>query len=51
MRDLTIVVTEQVVSFMMDVCDRVMVMDRGRLVHEATRANLDANKVKQLLAV
>jgi len=51
MRDLTIVVTEQVVSFMMDVCDRVMVMDRGRLVHEATRANLDADKVKQLLAV
>jgi urea transport system ATP-binding protein len=51
MRDLTIVVTEQVVSFMMDVCDRVMVMDRGRLVHEATRANLDADKVKKLLAV
>ncbi len=51
MRDLTIVVTEQVVSFMMDVCDRVMVMDRGRLVHEATRANLDELKVKQMLAV
>jgi urea transport system ATP-binding protein len=51
MRDLTIVVTEQVVSFMMDVCDRVMVMDRGRLVHEATRAKLDADKVKRLLAI
>jgi len=51
MRDLTIVVTEQVVSFMMDVCDRVLVMDRGRLVHEATRENLDADKVKRLLAV
>jgi urea transport system ATP-binding protein len=51
MRDLTIVVTEQVVSFMMDVCDRVLVIDRGRLVHEATRENLDADKVKRLLAV
>ena len=51
MRDLTIVVTEQVVSFMMEVCDRVLVIDRGRLVHEASRENLDADKVKRLLAV
>lgn len=51
MRELTIVVSEQVVSFMMDVCDRVLVMDRGRFVHEADRENLDAEKVKRLLAV
>ena len=51
MRDLTIVVSEQVVSFMMDVCDRVLVIDRGRLVHEAGRENLDADRVKRLLAV
>jgi urea transport system ATP-binding protein len=51
MRDLTIVVSEQVVSFMMDVCDRVLVIDRGRLIHEAGRENLDADKVKRLLAV
>jgi urea transport system ATP-binding protein len=51
MRDLTIVVSEQVVSFMMDVCDRVLVMDRGRFIHEDTRANIDAEKVKRLLAV
>ena len=51
MRDLTIVVSEQVVSFMMDVCDRVLVIDRGRFVHEDNRADLDAEKVKLLLAV
>jgi len=51
LRDLTIVVSEQVVSFMMEVCDRVLVIDRGRLVHEANRENLDADKVKRLLAV
>ena len=51
MRDLTIVVSEQVVSFMMDVCDRVLVMDRGRFIHEDTRENVDADKVKRLLAV
>ena len=51
MRDLTIIVSEQVVSFMMDVCDRVLVIDRGRFVHEDNRADLDAEKVKMLLAV
>jgi urea transport system ATP-binding protein len=51
MRKLAIIVSEQVVSFMMDVCDRVLVIERGQFVHEAERANLDANKVKQILAV
>ena len=51
MRKIAIIVSEQVVSFMMDVCDRVLVIDRGQFVHEAERANLDAGKVKQILAV
>ncbi|MBL9166143.1 MAG: urea ABC transporter ATP-binding subunit UrtE [Verrucomicrobiales bacterium] len=51
MRGLAIVVTEQVVSFMMDVCDRVLVMERGRFIHEELRKDVDANKVKALLAV
>jgi urea transport system ATP-binding protein len=51
LRKLAIVVTEQVVSFMMDVCDRALVIERGRFVHEAPRQNLDAEKVKALLSV
>jgi len=51
MRDLTMVVSEQVVSFMLDVCDRVLVLDRGRFVHEDARENIDTAKVKRLLAV
>lgn len=51
MRNLTIIVSEQVVSFMMDVCDRALVIDRGRFVHESDRENMDADKVKRLLAV
>ena len=51
LRNLSIIVTEQVVSFMMDVCDRALVIERGRFIHEADRASLDADKVKQLLAV
>ncbi|HVY69352.1 MAG TPA: urea ABC transporter ATP-binding subunit UrtE [Verrucomicrobiae bacterium] len=51
MRKIAIIVSEQVVSFMMEVCDRAFVIERGRFVHEASRANLDANKVKSLLSV
>lgn len=51
MRNLAIVVTEQVVSFMMDVCDRVLVIERGRFIHEESRATINPEKVKALLAV
>ncbi len=51
MRQLAIIVSEQVVSFMMEVCDRAFVIDRGRFIHEAARAQLDADKVKSLLSV
>ncbi len=51
MRKLAIIVSEQVVSFMMEVCDRALVIERGRFIHEAPRENLDADKVKALLAV
>ena len=51
MRDLTIIVTEQVLSFVLDACDRLMVIERGRIIHEDLRERVDANRVKQLLAV
>ncbi len=51
LRRLTIIVTEQVLSFVLEACDRLMVIERGRMVHEATREHVDAARVKQLLAV
>ncbi len=51
MRKLAVVVSEQVVSFMMDVCDRAIVIERGRFVHEDPRSSLDADKFKALLSV
>lgn len=51
MRDITIIVTEQVLSFVLDACDRLMVIERGRIIHEDLRERVDANRVKQLLAV
>jgi urea transport system ATP-binding protein len=51
LRNIAIVVTEQVVSFMMDVCDRALVMERGRFIHEAPRESLNPDKIKTLLSV
>lgn len=51
MKNLTIVVSEQVLSFVLDTCDRVMVIDKGRLVREDDRASVDADKIKAMLAV
>jgi urea transport system ATP-binding protein len=51
MRDITIIVTEQVLSFVLDACDRLMVIERGRIIHEDLRERVDATRVKQLLAV
>ncbi|MCC6233910.1 MAG: urea ABC transporter ATP-binding subunit UrtE [Verrucomicrobiales bacterium] len=50
-RKIAVIVSEQVVSFMMDLCDRALVIERGRFVHEAPREHLDADKVKSLLSV
>ena len=51
MREITIIVSEQVLSFTMEVADRIIVIDKGRFIHEDTRDNVDAAKVKSYLFV
>ncbi len=51
MREITIIVSEQVLSFAMDVADRLFVIEGGRLVHESSRANTDTAHIKQFLSV
>ncbi|WP_430433387.1 urea ABC transporter ATP-binding subunit UrtE [Methyloversatilis sp.] len=51
LRQITIVVSEQVLSFAMDVADRLFVIEGGRLVHESTRAETDTAHIKQFLSV
>jgi len=51
MRDITIIVSEQVLSFTLDVADRLLVIERGRFVHEDLRANVDAKKISEYLSV
>jgi urea transport system ATP-binding protein len=51
LRGITIVVSEQVLSFAMDVADRLFVIEGGRLVHETSRADTDVTRIKQYLSV
>jgi urea transport system ATP-binding protein len=51
LRKITIVVSEQVLSFALEVADRLFVIEGGRLVHESSRESIDANRIKQYLSV
>lgn len=51
MREITIIVSEQVLSFAMEVADRLFVIEGGHLVHESTRADTDTARIKQFLSV
>ena len=51
LREITIIVSEQVLSFAMDVADRLFVIEGGRLVHETSRADTDVAHIKQYLSV
>ena len=51
LRGLTIVVSEQVLSFALDVADRLLVIDRGQIVDEMTRDQADAAVLGRYLSV
>ena len=50
-RGLSIVVSEQVLSFALDIADRVLVLENGEIVHEEPRENIDEAKVAAFLSV
>ncbi|MCY4333612.1 MAG: urea ABC transporter ATP-binding subunit UrtE [Litoreibacter sp.] len=50
-KGLSIVVSEQVLSFALDVADRVMVIENGRFVHDSPRDSVDEAKVTKFLSV
>jgi len=50
-RGLSILVSEQVLSFALDVADRVLVLENGQIVHEDPRENVDAEKISRYLSV
>jgi len=51
LRDLTIVVSEQVLSFTLDIADRFLVIEKGRFVVEETRDRVDEATISRYLSV
>lgn len=50
-RGLSIIVSEQVLKFALDIADRILVIEKGEIVHEELRASVDEAKVASYLAV
>ena len=50
-RDICIIVCEQVLSFVLDIADRILVMEGGRIVHTETRENVDEAAIARFLSV
>ena len=50
-RGLSILVSEQVLSFVMDASDRIMVIENGRIVHEDNRDDVNEDTIVKYLSV
>jgi urea transport system ATP-binding protein len=50
-RNITIIVSEQVLSFTMEVLDRLLVIEGGRFTADEPRSKVDVTEVRRLLAV
>ena len=51
MRKISIVVSEQVLSFALNVADRMLVIDKGQIVHEAVGEQIDKAHISSYLSV
>lgn len=51
LRDLAIIVSEQVLSFTLQIADRLIVIDKGRFVHEDLREHVDEQTISKYLSV
>ena len=47
----SLLLTEQALSFAMDVADRFLIMERGEFVHEETRSDVDETKIRSYLTI
>jgi len=51
LRDITIIVSEQVLSFTMAIADRLIVIDKGNFIHEDLREDVDTEQISKYLSV
>ena len=50
-RDFALIVSEQVLSFTMEIADRFLIIEKGRFVHSAPAENVDAARIMQYLTI
>lgn len=50
-RNLSIIVSEQVLSFALDIADRILVIEKGEIVKEEMRESVDQEKIAAYLSV
>ncbi|MBD1550553.1 urea ABC transporter ATP-binding subunit UrtE [Pseudomonas typographi] len=50
-RNFSLIVSEQVLSFTLDIADRFLIIEKGRFVHEAVREYVDADKMMGYLTI
>ena len=50
-RGFSLLITEQVLSFAMDVADRFLIIERGEFVHEVRRNDVDAARIQAFLTI
>jgi urea transport system ATP-binding protein len=50
-RKFSMIVSEQVLSFAMEICDRFLIMEKGEFVHEERRETADTAKIHAYLTV
>lgn len=51
LREITIVVSEQVLHFALEIADRILVIDRGQFIYEGDRDEVDTDKISGYLSV
>ncbi len=51
LREITIVVSEQVLHFALEIADRILVIDRGQFIYEGDRDEVDTAKISRYLSV
>ncbi|MBF0264891.1 MAG: urea ABC transporter ATP-binding subunit UrtE [Gammaproteobacteria bacterium] len=51
LREITIIVSEQVLSFTMAIADRIIVIDKGNFIHEDLREDVDTEQISKYLSV
>ncbi len=50
-RGFSMIVSEQVLSFALEIADRFLIIERGEFVHEASRVNVDAARIRAFLTI